>query len=169
MTPPEPAGSADPAVLQSGGWFDWVIRVRYSETDAQRIVHHANYLVYMEEARTELVRALGVPYKEMEERGCSIVVAGAECSFRASAVFDDLIRVRTRVERVRSREVSFQFRLEDAQNGRLLAEGRTRHVFVDGSGKVITGPEWIVRGLQGDGRPRRFQHRESFASRDPVR
>ncbi len=154
-----PDGSVDREALQSGGWFDWVIRVRYAETDAQRIVHHANYLVYMEEARTELVRALGVPYKEMEERGFNIVVAGAECSFRAAAVFDDLIRVRTRVERVRSREVSFQFRLEDALDGRLLAEGRTRHVFVDRSGKVISGPEWIKRGLQGDGRPRESQHR----------
>lgn len=148
--PQGPGGSVDREALQSGGWFDWVIRVRYAETDAQRIVHHANYLVYMEEARTELVRALGVPYKEMEERGFNIVVAGAECSFRAAAVFDDLIRVRTRVERVRSREVSFQFRLEDALNGRLLAQGRTRHVFVDRAGKVITGPEWIMCGLRGN-------------------
>lgn len=151
MPESRPLASANLAALRAGGWFDWLIRVRYAETDAQRIVHHANYLVYMEEARTELVRVLGVPYTEMERLGFNIVVAHAECSFRCAAVFDDLIKVRARLERVRSREVAFQFRLEHAETGRLLVAGRTRHIFVDKSGKVITGPDWVVSRLLGAG------------------
>lgn len=147
----EPADPSDRAAPPADGWFAWTIRVRYAETDAQRIVHHANYLLYMEEARTELFRALGIPYTDMEERGFTIVVTRAECSFRAAAVFDDLVRVRVRVEKVRSREVCFEYRLEHDLHSRLLAEGRTRHVFVDASGKIITAPQQVMRALAGGG------------------
>lgn len=139
----------DLSMLQAGGWFDWHLRVRYAETDAQRIVHHAEYLVYMEEARCELVRTLGLPYKLLEERGLNLVVTGADLRYKAPAVYDDLLRVRARVSRVRSREVTFEYRIEHTESGRLLVEGATRHVFVDRNHKVVSGPEWAVAGLLG--------------------
>ena len=130
-----------------GNWFDWCLRVRYAETDAQRIVHHAEYLVYMEEARCELVRALGLSYRTLEERGLSLVVTEAQLRYSSPAEFDDRLRVRARISRVRSREVVFEYRIEHVESGRLVARGTTTHVFVDRDLKVITGPEWIMDGL----------------------
>ena len=141
---PESQGSERTRV---GSWFDWRLRVRYAETDAQRIVHHAEYLVYMEEARCELVRALGLSYRTLEERGLSLVVTEAQLRYSSPAEFDDRLRVRARISRVRSREVVFEYRIEHVESGRLVARGTTTHVFVDRDLKVITGPEWIVDGL----------------------
>lgn len=138
---------SQPAVSQADGWFSWQLRVGFAETDAQRIVHHAEYLVYMEEARCELVRALGVPYKLLEERGVNLVVTRADLRYKAPAVYDDLLRVRTRVGCVRSREVVFEYRIEHAGSGRLLVEGVTQHVFVDRDLKAIRAPEWAVSAL----------------------
>ena len=141
---PESQGSERTRV---GSWFDWCLRVRYAETDAQRIVHHAEYLVYMEEARCELVRALGLSYRTLEERGLSLVVTEAQLRYSSPAEFDDRLRVRARISRVRSREVVFEYRIEHVESGRLVARGTTTHVFVDRDLKVITGPEWIMDGL----------------------
>lgn len=141
---PESQGSERTRV---GSWFDWCLRVRYAETDAQRIVHHAEYLVYMEEARCELVRALGLSYRTLEERGLSLVVTAAQLRYSSPAEFDDRLRVRARISRVRSREVVFEYRIEHVESGRLVARGTTTHVFVDRDLKVITGPEWIMDGL----------------------
>lgn len=141
---PESPGSVR---TRDGNWFDWCLRVRYAETDAQRIVHHAEYLVYMEEARCELVRALGLSYRTLEERGLSLVVTAAQLRYSSPAEFDDRLRVRARISRVRSREVVFEYRIEHVESGRLVARGTTTHVFVDRDLKVITGPEWIMDGL----------------------
>ena len=65
------------------------VRVRYAETDAQRVVYHANYLVYMEVARGAFTRAVGLPYQEIEDRGVHLVVAEAKLRYKASAGYDD--------------------------------------------------------------------------------
>lgn len=75
------------------------IRVRYQETDGQR-VHHANYLNYFEVARTEMLRACGVTYRELEDAGVLLVVSEATCSYKAPADYDDLLTIRTWIEKV---------------------------------------------------------------------
>ena len=122
-----------------GNWFDWCLRVRYAETDAQRIVHHAEYLVYMEEARCELVRALGLSYRTLEERGLSLVVTEAQLRYSSPAEFDDRLRVRARISRVRSREVVFEYRIEHVESGRL--------------GREEPPLTYSWTGSQGDNRP----------------
>ncbi|MCY2968495.1 MAG: acyl-CoA thioesterase [Planctomycetota bacterium] len=76
------------------------IRVRYSETDAMGFLHHANYFVYFELGRTELLRAQGGNYRAMEEAGLFMVVVSLECKYRKSARYDDLLRLQTRVEKI---------------------------------------------------------------------
>jgi len=76
------------------------IRVRYQETDGQRRVHHANFLTYFEVARTEMLRARGATYREFEDAGLFLVVAEASCRYRAAAEYDDLLLVRTYVEKI---------------------------------------------------------------------
>ena len=75
------------------------IRVRYAETDRMGLVHHANYLVYFEQARTELLRTLGATYKDMEDQGYYLVVSKIEVRYRSPAHYDDVLTIRTTVTR----------------------------------------------------------------------
>jgi len=76
------------------------IRVRYQETDGQRRVHHANFLTYFEVGRTEMLRARGATYRQFEDAGLLLVVSHATCTYRAAAEYDDLLVVKTYVEKV---------------------------------------------------------------------
>ena len=116
------------------------LRVRYSETDRMRIVYHANYIVWFEIGRTEFCRAAGFPYREMEEQGVLILVTGVDCRYRRSASYDDEVTIRTRMGDVGSRGLSFFYEIVRSDDGTLLAEGSTRHVFVDGTGRPIRIP-----------------------------
>lgn len=77
------------------------IRVRYQETDGQARVHHANYFTYFELARTEILRASGMSYRQVEEAGYHLVVAEIGCEYFLPANFDDLLTLRTTVVRVK--------------------------------------------------------------------
>ena len=135
--------------MEQHEWFRLQLRVRYAETDAQGVVHHANYLVYMEQARTEFTRARGLPYGELEARGVNLLVAEASLRFRAAAVFDDPLLVRLRITRVRSRTITFGYRIEHEETGRLLVTAETTHVFVDGAMRPICAPAFVVDALLG--------------------
>lgn len=123
------------------------LRVRYAETDAMGIVHHASYLVWMEAGRTELFRHGGQAYTAWEARGVSLSVAEVQVTYRAPARFDDRVEVRTRLLEAGRRRVAFGY--EIAREGVRLAEGRTVHLVtgVDGRGSVL--PEDLLRLLQG--------------------
>jgi acyl-CoA thioester hydrolase len=124
-------------------WTDVYVRVRYAETDAQGVVYHANYLVYMEVARSALARAAGIPYGEMESRGVNLLVAGAELRFKAPARYDDPLVVRVKVRRVRGKFVTFEYRIEHRDSGRLLVVGTTTHVCTDSAFRPLDVPEWV--------------------------
>lgn len=106
------------------------LRVRYAETDQMGVVYHANYLVWMEVGRVEYWRSAGLRYRDMEhEDGILLVVAEANCRFKAPAVYDDEVVVRTRVAEINPRMVRFEYEVELSESGRLLATGYTKHVF----------------------------------------
>jgi acyl-CoA thioester hydrolase len=138
-----------PALDQGEEWFLSRLRVRFAETDAQGVVHHANYLVYMEQARTDFTRARGLPYRELEAQGINLLVAEASLRFRAAALFDDPLLVRLRITRVRSRTLTFGYRIEHEETGRLLVSGETTHVFVDGAMRPISAPAFVLDALLG--------------------
>jgi acyl-CoA thioester hydrolase len=89
------------------------------------VVYHANYLVWCEIGRTDLLRQLGATYAEMERQGAFLAVSDARVSFRAAAHYDDLIRVRTTLERLRSRSVTFSYVVENAETSAVLAKAQT--------------------------------------------
>lgn len=95
------------------------IRVRYAESDQMGVAYHANYLVWCEVGRTDFIRQLGMTYAEMERRGVMLAVADAHLRYHASARYDDVVRIATRLTGVRSRMVTFAYELH-----RLDAEGR---------------------------------------------
>src|SRR5438128_7798897 len=78
---------------------DTTIRVRYAETDRMGLLHHANYLVYFEQARTELLRTQGYTYKDLEDRGLLLVLTKVEVRYKRPALYDDVLTIRTIVER----------------------------------------------------------------------
>jgi acyl-CoA thioester hydrolase len=130
-------------------WVDTHVRVRYAETDAQGVVYHANYLVYMEVARGTLMRLRGLPYSELEARGVNFLVARAGLRYRAPARYDDPLLVRIRVARLRGRLVTFEYRVEHETDGRLLVTGETTHVCVDASFRPMEVPDWARESLEG--------------------
>jgi acyl-CoA thioester hydrolase len=117
-------------------YHDTTLRVRYAETDQMGVVYHANYLVWFEVGRVELMRALGVEYKRMEkEDDCHIVVADARCRYHESARYDEVVRIRTRIAESRNRIVRFAYQVLRDNNGELLATGETTHVICGSNGK----------------------------------
>lgn len=115
------------------------IRVRYAETDRMGLLHHAHYLVYFEQGRTELLRSQGLNYKDLEDQGFLLVLTHVEVRYRQPARYDDLVTLRTIVERVTA--VRIEHRYELLREGVLLAEGKTTLACVDRNGKLQPLPE----------------------------
>ena len=107
------------------------LRVRYAETDQMGVVYHANYLVWFEVGRVELLRSMGVPYQRLEEEfGCMIAVVEAEARYRSPARYDDEIGVRTRLVALRGPVMKIAYEVIRLADGKLLCEGGTTHVVV---------------------------------------
>jgi len=123
-------------------YHDAYVRVRYAETDQMGVVYHANYLVWFEIGRVELMRALGFEYKLMEsEDDCFIVVAEASCRYRQSAKYDELLRVRTRICQAGNRVVKYAYEILRDSDGTLLATGQTTHVICGKDGRPKQLPQ----------------------------
>lgn len=117
-------------------FHDTKVRVRYAETDQMGVVYHANYLVWFEVGRVELMRAMGFEYKAMEtEDDCHIVVAEAHCRYEKPARYDEELRVRTRVTGWRNRIVKFSYEIFRVGDDVLLATGSTTHVVCGSNGR----------------------------------
>ena len=123
------------------------IRVRYAETDAMGYLHHAQYFVYFEQGRTELLRINGVRYREMEERGIFYVVARLECRYRAPARYDDLLTLTTTTERLTPVRVDHSYRLQ--RDATLLTEGHSTLVCVGRDGRPRAVADDIYARLAG--------------------
>lgn len=117
---------------------DISIRVRYAETDRMGLLHHAQYLVYFEQGRTELLRQQGISYRDLEDAGYFLVVVEARVRYRRPAYYDDLLTLRTTLQRVTA--VRIEYRYELYRDGELLAEGATTLACVDRQGKLQALP-----------------------------
>lgn len=132
-------------------WHETEIRVRYAETDKMGIVHHSNYLIWFEAGRSELCRARGFSYKEMEENDNALmVVAESYCRYKSPAYYEDVLTVRTKVAEVRSRAIRFIYEIVRPSDATLLAEGETLHLVTDQNKKVRQIPEIYKERLLSD-------------------
>lgn len=116
------------------------LRVRYAETDQMGVVYHANYLVWCEIGRTDLIRVLGKPYAEFEREGVRLAVSEATVRFKGSARYDDAIRVYTTLSDVRSRGVTFAYRIVHLERGDTLVTASTSLIALDLQGRPISMP-----------------------------
>lgn len=120
---------------------DIPIRVRYQETDAMGVLHHANYFTYFEMGRTELLRANGYDYRSVEEGGLFMVVFEIACKYMRPARYDDQLTLRTRTRRVTAAKIQHEYQLFRGEE--LLAEGHSTLACVDKTGRPQRVPEWL--------------------------
>jgi len=124
-----------------------LLRVRYAETDQMGLAHHANYVIWCEEARTEHMRRLGVSYREMEEQGMLLPVVDVRVRYRQGARYDDPVRVYCWVRDVASRRVEFGYAVVAETDRRLLATAQTSLVAVDSTHALTTLPPEVRERL----------------------
>jgi len=122
------------------------IRVRYAETDQMGVVYHANHFIWFEVGRVEFLRQLGFSYKDMEQQdNCFIAVVDARCRYKAPAIYDDEIIVRTRLKNIRDSVIHFGYELVRSIDGAMLAEGETTHIVADAQMRKTALPEKYMR------------------------
>lgn len=117
--------------------------VRYAETDAMRIVHHSSYIVYFEEGRSEYIRRRGSSYASFEQQGFFLAVTEINARYIKPAHYDQQITVRCGLADVKSRSLTFQYEIVDAETGDIFVTGTSKHICINAEGQVIKIPnEW---------------------------
>ena len=125
-------------------------RVSYGETDAMGVLYHAEYLHIYERSRSEYSRALGLPYKVMEEHGLMLPVVDLGCRYKRPARYDDLLYVRVAISEWRGASMKFSYEMYDESKEHILSTGFTMHACVNMQGAPIRIPSWIRKGFAGE-------------------
>jgi acyl-CoA thioester hydrolase len=120
-----------------------VIRVRYAETDQMQVAYHANYFVWFEVGRTDLLRQLGWSYREMELAGFQLPVIEAHCEYLRPARYDDEIEIRTTGRLMSAVRVRFEYEAVRRSDQVVTATGRTLHATVNTAGRPCRLPERV--------------------------
>ena len=122
-------------------------RVRYAETDQMQVVYHSNYLVWCEIGRTEFIRAVGTPYAELERQNVTLAVVEANLRFHAAARYDNLIRVTTTIADVRSRTITFDYVITNAETGERFVTASTKLASLTRDSRLTTLPDNLRKVL----------------------
>ena len=125
------------------------VRVRYAETDQMGVAYYANYFVWFEVGRTDLLRAAGWSYREMEAEGFSLPVIEARCEYRQSARYDDDLEIHTTARLVSPVRVQFTYEILRGDNRAVLASGHTVHAALGRGGRPCRLPERVRQLLHG--------------------
>ena len=124
------------------------IRVRYADTDQMKNVYYGKYFEYFEQGRTELLRALGMPYRVLENRGYLLPVIEAYAHYQQPARYDDLLQVETRIEGIPTARIRLDYSIRRGGDPSLLVEGYTVHAFTDASTrKPMRPPDSFVSAI----------------------
>lgn len=123
------------------------VRVRYAETDQMGVVYHANYLVWFEVARTDLLRTHGWTYREMEASGLSLPVIEVGATYRRPARYDDELDVRAEARLVSAVRVEFAYTVTRHADSEVVATGFSRHAALGASGRPARLPKRVQEML----------------------
>jgi len=128
--------------------FETSIRVRYGETDQMGYVYYGNYPLYYEVGRTEMLRAIGLSYRAMEEEGILLPVRSVSIKYIEPALYDDLLRLRVIIRELPTAKIHFYYEIYNEQN-KLLNTGETTLVFVDAqTRRPRRAPEAMMKKLE---------------------
>lgn len=123
--------------------FEHAVRVRFAETDAQGIAHHASFVVWLEEARVAYLAAFAGGYQAIRERGIEALTTGVHLEYERAAVFDDVLAIGVRCAKIRGARFRYEYAVE--RNGLRVAHGWTTHATVDAATHRPTRvPAWFV-------------------------
>ncbi len=114
-----------------------LVRVRYKDTDQMGVAYYANYFIWFEVGRTEMLRSLGMSYKDMEQNELFMPVIEAYCKYKHPARYDDPLKVSTRLQFLQEVRLGFQYEIMHAETEQLLVRGETTHAFVNSMGKPV--------------------------------
>jgi acyl-CoA thioester hydrolase len=123
------------------------LRVRYAETDQMGTAHHANYVVWCEDARTAHFRRSGISYRDLEARGLLLVVVEVQVRYRAPARYDDLLRIDCWVRERNRRRVIFGYAVNRPEDGLLLATAQTSLIALDSNRVLGSLPQHVLDHL----------------------
>ncbi len=124
------------------------IRVRYGETDQMGVVYYGNYAQYLEQGRTEWLRALGFSYKWMEANEVQLPVVHFSIDYKQPAFYDDLLTVKTTLKQIPSVKIEFYYEIYN-ESKQLLATANTVLVFVNSTTKkLIKAPNYLLEKLK---------------------
>lgn len=106
-------------------------RVNYYETDAMQIVHHSNYVRFMEEARTNTLANIGLPYSEIEKEGILIPVLAVNCQYKHPSRYDDVLLIDVNVKEYSGIKLIMEYEITNKETGELILVGETKHCFTN--------------------------------------
>jgi len=131
----------------------YFVRVRYADIDQMGVVYHARYLEWFEAARTEMLRDMGIVYKELEQSGIYMPVIEAHCRYRKPVKYDELIRVKTVLGEVSRSTIRLEYKVQGEKDETVRVEGYTVHCFMDKSGKPRRASQELLSIFQNVQRP----------------
>lgn len=114
--------------------------VRYAETDAMGVVHHATYLVYFEEGRSQFMREMGSDYAEIEASGFQLPVTEAAVRYVGSLRYGERVQIKCQLKENKSRRLTFSYEVANGAANKILVTGFTTHIWTDIEGKVTRAP-----------------------------
>ena len=126
------------------------VRVRYSETDKMGVVYHGNFIPYFEIGRVELMRSIGLVYKDLEAGGVLMPVVHLEIDFKHPALYDEEITVETWIEKIPSTKITFYHKVYN-ELGKLVCKAKIILVFINNEFKPIRASSKIVEALKSNG------------------
>jgi acyl-CoA thioester hydrolase len=121
-------------------------RVRYAETDKMGVAYNSHYLIWFELGRAAFMRDRGVPYSEVEKDGYFLPISRFSCRIASPARYDELLVIHAALKELKSRSITFGYRIE--RDGTRLADGETTHICVGGDGRPVSMPSWLVEKLK---------------------
>ena len=124
--------------------FIYSHRVRYSDTDKMGIVYHGRYFEWFEAARTELMRVWGMSYNDLENRGISLPVIHASCSYIKPFTYDEIALVRTWIQSVSRSKLVMSYELFTADDTKIRITGSTTHCYMNSTGRAVRGPAELI-------------------------
>jgi acyl-CoA thioester hydrolase len=118
-------------------------RVIYGDTDLMGIAYYANYLRWFEIGRTELLRAWGLPYREIEAQGILLPVSEAYCKYMTPARYDDVLTIESSLDTEMKGGLKIDYRISGVDSAKVHAIGHTRHAFLNREGRIIRPPQFM--------------------------
>lgn len=128
--------------------YETFVNVRYADTDQMGVVYYANYYIWMEVGRTDLLKQVGITYKSLEAQGIFLPVSESHCRYLYPARYDDNILIKTWIEKVRNASLKIEYEIYNKDNNMKLAQGYTIHPFIDSDGNIKEVPDFLREALE---------------------